>query len=58
MLVGLLLGGSLEKSEGFAAALIGRERLLDTHWVNLEGYDLKALTVLHDETGKSHFPRR
>lgn len=30
--------------------------VLDTHSVNLDGYDLKAITVLRDETGKSYFP--
>ena len=30
--------------------------LLDTHSVNLDSYDLKGLTVLRDETGKSYLP--
>jgi hypothetical protein len=30
--------------------------VLDTHSVNLDGYDLKAITVLRDETGKSYLP--
>jgi hypothetical protein len=30
--------------------------VLDTHSVNLDGYDLKAITVLRDETGKNYLP--
>lgn len=30
--------------------------VLDTHSVNLDGYDLKAITVLRDDTGKSYLP--
>ena len=30
--------------------------VLDTHSVNLDGYDLKTITVLRDDTGKSYFP--
>lgn len=30
--------------------------VLDTHSVALDGYDLKALTVLRDDTGKSYLP--
>jgi hypothetical protein len=30
--------------------------VLDTHSVNLDSYDLKAITVLRDDTGKSYVP--
>lgn len=30
--------------------------VLDTHSVGLDGYDLKSITVLRDETGKSYLP--
>jgi hypothetical protein len=30
--------------------------VLDTHSVNLDGYDLKAIAVLRDDTGKSYLP--
>lgn len=30
--------------------------VLDTHSVNLDGYDLKTITVLRDDTGKSYLP--
>ena len=30
--------------------------VLDTHSVNLDGYDLKALSILRDETGKEYQP--
>jgi len=30
--------------------------VLDTHSVGLDGYDLKSITVLRDETGKSYPP--
>lgn len=30
--------------------------VLDTHSVALDGYDLKSLTVLHDDTGKDYLP--
>lgn len=30
--------------------------VLDTHSVNLDGYDLKTITVLRDETGKNYLP--
>jgi hypothetical protein len=32
--------------------------VLDTHSVNLDGYDLKALSLLRDETGKEHQPTK
>jgi hypothetical protein len=32
--------------------------VLDTHSVNLDGYDLKAITLLRDETGKSYLPTK
>jgi hypothetical protein len=30
--------------------------VLDTHSVNLDSYDLKTITVLRDDTGKSYLP--
>lgn len=30
--------------------------VLDTHSANLDGYDLKTITVLRDDTGKSYLP--
>ena len=30
--------------------------VLETHSVNLNGYDLKSLTILRDSTGKSYVP--
>lgn len=30
--------------------------VLDTHSVNLDGYDLKSITVLRDDSGKRYFP--
>ena len=30
--------------------------VLDTHSVGLDGYDLKSITVLRDDTGKSYLP--
>ncbi len=30
--------------------------VLDTHSVNLDGYDLKSITVLRDDTGKNYLP--
>jgi hypothetical protein len=30
--------------------------VLDTHSVNLDAYDLKSITVLRDETGKTYLP--
>jgi hypothetical protein len=32
--------------------------VLDTHSVNLDGYDLKSITILRDETGKSYLPTK
>jgi len=32
--------------------------VLDTHSVNLDGYDLKTITVLRDDAGKSYLPVR
>ena len=32
--------------------------VLDTHSVNLDGYDLKGLTLLRDETGKNYEPTK
>lgn len=32
--------------------------VLDTHSVNLDGYDLKALTLLRDDAGKTYEPSR
>lgn len=32
------------------------EVVLDTHTVNLDGYDLKALSTLRDDTGKNYQP--
>lgn len=32
--------------------------LLDTHSVNLDAYDLKALSLLRDETGKNYQPTK
>jgi hypothetical protein len=34
------------------------EVVLDTHTANLEGYDLKQLAMLRDETGKTYEPVR
>jgi hypothetical protein len=34
------------------------EVVLDTHTANLEGYDLKQLAMLRDETGKTYEPIR
>ncbi|HEX9271951.1 MAG TPA: hypothetical protein VGA01_07035 [Candidatus Binatia bacterium] len=31
--------------------------VLDTHSVNLDSYDLKTLTVLRDDTGKTYLPK-
>lgn len=30
--------------------------VLDTHSVNLAGYDLKTITILRDDTGKNYLP--
>lgn len=30
---------------------------LDTHSVNLDGYDLKKIAVLRDDAGKDHLPK-
>jgi hypothetical protein len=30
--------------------------VLDTHSANLDGYDLKTITVLRDDTGKTYLP--
>ena len=30
--------------------------VLDTHSVNLDGYDLKTITILRDDTGKTYLP--
>ena len=30
--------------------------VLDTHSVNLDSYDLKSITILRDDTGKSYLP--
>ncbi|HWP58466.1 MAG TPA: hypothetical protein VNL14_11300 [Candidatus Acidoferrales bacterium] len=32
--------------------------VLDTHSVDLDGYDLKTLTLLRDDKGKDYFPSR
>ena len=32
------------------------EVVLDTHSVNLDAYDLKSISVLRDDTGKSYLP--
>jgi len=32
--------------------------VLDTHSVNLDTYDLKSITVLRDDTGKSYLPTK
>lgn len=34
------------------------EAVLDTHTINLDGYDLKALSTLRDDTGKNYQPTK